>query len=271
MVLAAARVCPECGDGAQGGGEQCEVFETAACGGGSCHPDCTCATCGDGAKNRPEEICDGADAAACPGLCQSDCTCPTPVCGNGVKEAGEECDGSSLGACGNSCEPDCTCAPAVCGNGVVEEGEQCEGTTWEESGITFGCSACRLCWNGSFTFGVGCYTIPCCGSATCEPAPGGGFCQPTPPSPIFCTTDANCASGYTCLPHPALPPTQKICWANPGSGCPTLYDPPTGAVFTYPCVPPGQCSNDVCCLPATSTCTTNAECCSGTCAAGTCS
>src|SRR3989475_4981769 len=75
-------------------------------------PTCTDAAapvCGNGVREVGED-CDGADAPFCPGRCQASCTCPAPVCGNGVVELGEECDGSA-GACATGvCKSDCTCA-----------------------------------------------------------------------------------------------------------------------------------------------------------------
>ena len=58
----------------------------------------------------------------------SDCG-PGPVCGNGVREEGEECDdGNTID--GDECSyPGCRDlkAGAVCGNGNIEEGEVCDG------------------------------------------------------------------------------------------------------------------------------------------------
>jgi hypothetical protein len=65
--------------------------------------------CGNNVKEVGED-CDGSDAPWCPGLCQGNCTCPAPVCGNNVVEVGEECDGTSAGACASgACAADCTC------------------------------------------------------------------------------------------------------------------------------------------------------------------
>src|SRR3989475_3603018 len=76
-------------------------------------PTCTDApapVCGNGVREVGED-CDGTDAPFCPGLCRTDCTCPAPVCGNDIVELGEECDGTSAAACVTGvCKSDCTCA-----------------------------------------------------------------------------------------------------------------------------------------------------------------
>ena len=69
--------------------------------------------CGNSVKEVGED-CDGSDASACPGLCQSNCTCSAPVCGNNVVEVGEQCDGTSASTCATgTCRANCTCA--LCG------------------------------------------------------------------------------------------------------------------------------------------------------------
>ncbi len=72
--------------------------------------DAPAPVCGNGVRQVGED-CDGIDAPFCPGRCQLNCTCPLPVCGNGVVEEGEECDGASASACVTGrCNADCTCA-----------------------------------------------------------------------------------------------------------------------------------------------------------------
>jgi hypothetical protein len=267
MLLTSMRVCPACGDLVQGGAEQCDgAFDAPDCD-GPCRADCTCPVCGDGVKNQTTETCDGADAAACQGLCLADCTCPTPVCGNGVKEAGEDCDGAALGACGSGCQADCTCPPAVCGNGIIEQGEQCDGATCDMDGFSApGCSpSCQCC-----DLGV-CQLIGCCDPHDiCIPLMlgfGSGYCIPA----VSCTTDANCTSGYSCVPNANPPPAIGFCSGNVGTACPTVFIPDFGGInYTYPCVPPGVCPSGVCCLPSGTTCAADADCCNGTCAGGTC-
>lgn len=57
--------------------------------------------------------------ANCPG------GAPTPVCGNGIVESGEQCDDGNL-VSGDGCSSTCDIEVAVCGNGILETGEQCD-------------------------------------------------------------------------------------------------------------------------------------------------
>jgi hypothetical protein len=64
--------------------------------------------CGNGLREAGED-CDLVDDDVCPGLCQIGCTCPAPQCGNGVLEDGEECDVGADQACHGRCNGGCTC------------------------------------------------------------------------------------------------------------------------------------------------------------------
>ncbi|AKT43655.1 DNRLRE domain-containing protein [Chondromyces crocatus] len=73
--------CATCNDGIRNGGET-----GVDCGGPICG---ACATCNDGIRNGNET---GVDCGGSCGPCA-----PTSVCGNGVREPGEECDGRDMG------------------------------------------------------------------------------------------------------------------------------------------------------------------------------
>ncbi len=118
-----------------------------------------------------------------------------PICGNGVREEGEECDGLDLGgkACSDlgraggvlRCRSDCTlsekgCVDALCGNGVVEEGETCDGTSFDAGGT---CEAAGFgpgpvsCYRNCTVDLSQCPDPPTCGNGLLDP---GEQCDGTP-------------------------------------------------------------------------------------------
>ena len=128
-----------CGDGITEGYEECDD------GNGNntdkCTRDCYKAVCGDGyTQPSNDETCDNGSRNGTAGdHCRKDCTLH-PVCGNDVKEDGEECDD------GNDKNSDkCTnrCKEAKCGDGIVHnDHEVCdEGTKngTSESGCSKEC------------------------------------------------------------------------------------------------------------------------------------
>jgi len=145
----------------------------------SCIANPAARVCGDSSVQQPNdagfnEQCDRSSLnnALCAALdeytggtlsCYGDCTfdhsrCtggPGPVCGNDVKDAGEECDGSDLGGttcsslgyalgtvtCTSGCKLNKTSCLSVvnfCGDRVVESGEQCDGSVGTVSCSDFG-------------------------------------------------------------------------------------------------------------------------------------
>lgn len=79
--------------------------------------------CGNGIKEDGEE-CDGeAD-------CSKDCKIILPFCGDGQLDEGEECDegaNNGQGLCDIECKNVIIIPEPVCGNGKVEAGEECDG------------------------------------------------------------------------------------------------------------------------------------------------
>jgi cysteine-rich repeat protein len=64
--------------------------------------------------------------------------CELEVCGNGVREPGEECDDHNTTS-GDGCSA--VCLAEVCGNGVLDAGEQCDdGNTGSQDGCAADCT-----------------------------------------------------------------------------------------------------------------------------------
>lgn len=153
--------------------------------------------CGDGVRD-PGEECDGADrggltcqslgyaggSLTCTAGCQIDtggCVPLSPLCGNGLVEAGEACDGTDLGGvtCADLgfaqgelfCRVDCShetslCEPHLCGDGVLGPGEECDPGHLHPVGGCVGCQiapgwrchgepsqCCRAFWQGPLCTG----------------------------------------------------------------------------------------------------------------------
>lgn len=171
--------------------------------------------CGDGTLETSHgEECDGADFGGqtceslrhasgqprCTADCKLDvsgCVLPTPHCGDGILDPGEQCDGAVQGiTCASlqyaggtiSCTPDCRLdlthclipVQAVCGNGRRDPGEVCDGddlggaicprggTLHCQPGcLSFDTSSCLNCGDGRRDPGEACDGLDL-GGATCQ-------------------------------------------------------------------------------------------------------
>ena len=95
-------------------------------------------TCNDGLDNDCDGLTDQDDAECTPP--------PTPSCGDGNIDAGEECDDGNTvdgDGCSSTCQNETTPPPTgpVCGDGIVDAGEQCDdGNTTNGDGCENNCT-----------------------------------------------------------------------------------------------------------------------------------
>ena len=233
-----------CGNGRIEQGETCDPPNpgngcSATCqteAGFRCQPG-SCARlpyCGDGIVQAAlGEKCDEGQQQGSPG-CSADCKtqdssctctpgqackCPTPVCGDGIIEVGEQCDdkNSSYPGCSATCqlEPGYQCpfagAPCVpvCGDGIlVTPAEQCDpGMTIPN--IAKACNA-----NCSVNPGWVCDSTSCrqtvCGDGKVEGAEG---CDPLPKN-----NDLGDGCTPLCTAEPSCPATGGGCTTKCGDG-----------------------------------------------------
>ena len=206
-----------CGNGILEAGERCE-----RCGGDACDAPCpiTCddqdpctidrlvgsaASCDAYCETRPRaaslQQVDGCCPAGADATSDSDCE---PLCGNGVRERGEDCDGDCDGACYDArnacslgelqllddgcrvrCEVVCRVSPQ-CG---CAEDETCHPTAPDRR------SACVV--DGTLAEGEACGAFGACSHGLgCY----GGLCR------RYCATSADCSTGGRCLAAVRFPP-----------------------------------------------------------------
>lgn len=141
-------------DGLNLGGATCESLKHKGGGDVSCGADClfvadcSDSLCGDGVRDDGEE-CDGVAGITDPihQKCES-CNIVDipPACGNGVVDGTEECDG------GTDCRA--TCMLVKCGDGIQDAGEACDKGTASDTGECL--STCQIaeCGDGFIRNGV---------------------------------------------------------------------------------------------------------------------
>ena len=180
-----------CGDGRVEvqRGEKCDVNATSLSNFGCqegyyCTENCSCILrqtpiCGDKVK-EPGEECDWS-SASCPTdyRCNSQCKCErVPRCGDGILDPGEQCDGNAA-VCdipNAYCTAACQCArTAVCGDGQVDFPEHCESNSDCPSGSR--CTECQC-------VAIPKHTICDLETKVCREVEGAGANQ--------CSTDADC-------------------------------------------------------------------------------
>jgi cysteine-rich repeat protein len=287
-----------CGNGVIDLNETCDDGNKNPCDG--CSAICLVERCGDGFLGCDEhgipEACDDGNNVDCDG-CRADCSRRDEVCGDGVRECGEECDtGAAIdcdsGACSATCKieacqngrvecseecddghPTVSCneecvliAPPTCGNGVVELGEACDdGNTVDCDGCSHRCQL-EACGNGVVECAEECddfNTSPCdgcssqCRTETC----GNGV--------VDCGEECdegaqNGQPGSTCLPE--ICESGSLCTLGGSSPCIPCGGP-------LDCDPLGRCGQVDCvagvCEPAVLDCSIDDPCFTGTCDAET--
>jgi hypothetical protein len=200
-----------CGDGQVGAGETCDGADCpTSCPAAACVTSTLvggAATCDARCETAPITACQSADGC-CPAGCtvdqDSDCT-PAPMCGNGVKDAGETCDGADCPtalSCGDNdaCTADSLVGnPAMCDAACLNEpivicadGDGCCQPSC--MGMDSDCAAVPTGDTGSV-----CVDDADCGAsqdALCITDPGfvGGYC-----TTLFCQSDADCGGDALCL------------------------------------------------------------------------
>jgi len=226
-----------CGNGTVDGDEECDPAATPTgcpasmnCIAAGQSDECTCEDTGTGGGQ-----CDGSCTPSCGSgeTCLCSCTSPTPSCGNGTVDAGEQCDpmkspngcqsGQICGAPGTATQCQCTTSSGTCGNGTLDPGENCD------PGIPVNnCDPGEVCL-ASGPLACKCGAPPAnCGNGIIE---WGEMCDPGA-TPSGCATGETCSSTCTCSGGGATTTTLPGATTTtvPGGGTSTTL--PTGVTTT---------------------------------------
>jgi hypothetical protein len=143
-----------CGDGAVTAPETCDPPGSA-----TCNSQCQTISCGDGRVDTPAEQCEPPNSPRGAGNCDAACKTIPSVCGNSIKEPGEECDGTA--GCLPTCKVDgdvCgTCTSSNCAGVLPDFTVRCTGTTCDALEACMDTSNCaandvRDCYCGSTAY-----------------------------------------------------------------------------------------------------------------------
>ncbi len=268
-----------CGNGVIDSGEQCD--------GGNLNGG-TCASRGF-----------AGGTLSCSGTCQYNTTQCT-MCGNNVINSGEVCDGTALGgqtctqqgctgggtlACNSTCsaynKTGCVSCPPCNGNGICDNGEDCNGCP---SDCIKGTTTGAVCGNGKCEAGNGEDCLSC--ASDCNGSQGGKpqsrYCcgDGSGSGPIPCTDSRCTASGRQCTTVPSVP-VSYCCGTDTCTGpencsnCATDCTAPSetcGNGVDDNCNAQIDCADGACstltscqCRATNQACTSNSQCCSGTC------
>lgn len=229
--------------------------------GANAETDSDCPTkCGDGVITGNETCDPKSPAQRCPTSCDDSDACTTDKLVGNAAQCTAECSTTPVTAAksGDGCCPkgatastddDC---PSICGDGGVTGDEECDPkakgwTAWTcspecaRASIYTPCGSDADCFGDYFgkrptcdpTYAV--CTIPCLGSNTCPPAPGGLTAECTSLAnntsgcvATGCKSYTDCGLGSSCVPLPLMGSQDLVCL-----GCDTHAECPTGTMCQF--------------------------------------
>ncbi|MEW6273106.1 MAG: hypothetical protein AB1689_27835 [Thermodesulfobacteriota bacterium] len=197
--------------------------------------------------------CDACAATGCavPTPTATPAPTPTPGCGNGIVDPGEDCDGPTCAVTVDGEEVQSTCGPPGTLHACECRRYECGGLCLVGPPFEFLCGGCvpDLCWAGDYCLPEF-RDNPYCVYGSCIP----GTCETPSDCSYIGEAAVGCEAGRCCI----------AAFGPPG------YCRIFGEVVV-PCCGVALCGPfDTCCLPAGESSNADAECCDGSCIAGSC-